>query len=492
MSKKELSDRNDRSSDKQRLPRSKTIEETEQQPTPTSSILQQAGLDPRLLAPRDLKQLQRSIGNRAAGQLLEGSPPALQRQELSEEEEELQLKADIPVVGPEGGPVAPELGAAIQSARGGGQPLEDAIQAQMGEAMGHDFSDVRVHTDPEADALNRQLSAKAFTTGQDVFFSEGAYEPGSSRGQELLAHELSHVVQQRTSQVSSGGSGVTVRPAGDIFEQEADRVADGVSTAVDTLAQRQAPRKDEVQGTPVLQRQPELEEQLEIEGGEFKAQLYRRFDMGVHDIIDKAWENIADAIRYMRAGQQEEGEYFFDLAAKRLAAFMPQPDQVHPRGLALWSGAGARDYARAKDFTVLEDTEVGGVLGVLALGAILPEWPLLRPLWDAISKQYASLPKSGPVHIFAAARRNIVQLLQSRPEEMPVLISTELNALSNKHTLLQRAGGGGVVEVWHILGTDENGNLRGIDIHGQFDDDATFDNLADAAEAMQMYYAIRE
>jgi hypothetical protein len=251
MSKKELRDRNDRSREKQRLTKSKTAEETEQQPTPASTILQQAGIDPRLLAPRDLKQLQRSIGNRAAGQLLEGSPPALQRQELSEEEEELQLKADIPVVGPEGGPIAPEVGAAIQSARGSGQPLEGAVQAQMGETLGHDFSDVRVHTGEQADALNQQLSAKAFTTGQDLFFSEGAYEPGSSRGQELLAHELTHVVQQSSGQVRGSESGMTVRPAGDEFEQEADLLAQSNGRKSDTISNKEQTQKS-------VQRQSEV------------------------------------------------------------------------------------------------------------------------------------------------------------------------------------------------------------------------------------------
>ena len=66
----------------------------------------------------------------------------------------------------------------------------------MAAATGHDFSDVKVHTDPEAHALNEQLGAKAFTTGHDIFFRAGAYDPASSGGQELVAHELTHVVQQ--------------------------------------------------------------------------------------------------------------------------------------------------------------------------------------------------------------------------------------------------------------------------------------------------------
>ncbi len=70
------------------------------------------------------------------------------------------------------------------------------LESQWSESFGADFSGVRVHTDSEADALNQQLSARAFTTGQDIFFREGEYSPGSDSGRELIAHELTHAVQQ--------------------------------------------------------------------------------------------------------------------------------------------------------------------------------------------------------------------------------------------------------------------------------------------------------
>jgi hypothetical protein len=76
----------------------------------------------------------------------------------------------------------------------------------MGQAMGADFSGVKVHTDAQSDQLNKSIQAKAFTTGQDVFFRQGAYEPSSQGGQELIAHELTHVVQQ------NGGGKVQRKP----------------------------------------------------------------------------------------------------------------------------------------------------------------------------------------------------------------------------------------------------------------------------------------
>jgi len=95
-----------------------------------------------------------------------------------------------------GGEASSALESSIQSARGHGQALDTGLQAKMGQAMGANFSNVRVHTDSQSDQLNKSIQAKAFTTGQDIFFQQGAYEPRSRGGQELIAHELTHVVQQ--------------------------------------------------------------------------------------------------------------------------------------------------------------------------------------------------------------------------------------------------------------------------------------------------------
>jgi hypothetical protein len=134
----------------------------------------------------------------------------------------------------------------INRERGSGQSLDNNIQTKMSDATGHDFSDVKVHTGPESHALNESLSAKAFTTGHDIFFREGAYDPGSSSGQELLAHELTHVVQQSSGQVGGGGGRMTVNAPGDAYEQEADSVATAVTSTTATPAlQRQEVSEDE-------------------------------------------------------------------------------------------------------------------------------------------------------------------------------------------------------------------------------------------------------
>jgi hypothetical protein len=156
-----------------------------------------------------------------------------------------------------------ETAGRIDRARSGGQALDHSVQEEMGEAIGYDFRGVRAHTSPEADELSRQLGAKAFTTGQDVFFREGAYDPGSTAGRELIAHELTHVAQQGTGQVQ-GGSRMTVNAPGDVHEQHADAsaraaVSAGVQRQEDEeLVQAQEDREEE----ELVQAQPEEEEEM--------------------------------------------------------------------------------------------------------------------------------------------------------------------------------------------------------------------------------------
>jgi hypothetical protein len=101
-----------------------------------------------------------------------------------------------PVPTTHGSTVDSGIESTINQTRGGGQPLADQIRAPMEQAFGADFSGVRVHTSAQSDRLNHSLQARAFTTGQDIFFRQGTYNPSSSGGQQLLAHELTHVVQQ--------------------------------------------------------------------------------------------------------------------------------------------------------------------------------------------------------------------------------------------------------------------------------------------------------
>jgi hypothetical protein len=106
--------------------------------------------------------------------------------------------------GPEGGEVAADVAARIDGSRGGGTAMEDGVRRSMEGAFGADFSGVRIHTGGEADTLSTSLNARAFTTGKDIFFANGQYDPASKGGRETLAHELTHTVQQ-------GGAGESQR-----------------------------------------------------------------------------------------------------------------------------------------------------------------------------------------------------------------------------------------------------------------------------------------
>jgi Domain of unknown function (DUF4157) len=83
-----------------------------------------------------------------------------------------------------------------------GRPLEPAIQQEMGQSFGHDFSRVRVHTSAQAEQSSRDVNANAYTVGHKVVFGLGQFAPRTQTGRRLLAHELTHVVQQTEANAS--------------------------------------------------------------------------------------------------------------------------------------------------------------------------------------------------------------------------------------------------------------------------------------------------
>jgi hypothetical protein len=112
-----------------------------------------------------------------------------------------------------------------------GRPLEPAVQRDMEHALGHDFSTVRVHTDAQASESARSVEAAAYTVGENIVLGHGTTISGGS-GRELLAHELTHVVQQRQGPVDGtpAPGGIRISDPSDRFEREADRVSK--STAI--------------------------------------------------------------------------------------------------------------------------------------------------------------------------------------------------------------------------------------------------------------------
>ncbi|MEQ9235910.1 eCIS core domain-containing protein [Coleofasciculus sp. E2-BRE-01] len=126
----------------------------------------------------------------------------IQNQPFQEPEEETVQKKEAQSQSSDA-TATPSLEQSIQQKRGSGQALSENVRQPMEQAFGADFSQVKVHTDSESDKLNKSIQAKAFTTGKDIFFKKGEYQPDSKPGQELLAHELTHVVQQNGNQVQA-------------------------------------------------------------------------------------------------------------------------------------------------------------------------------------------------------------------------------------------------------------------------------------------------
>ncbi|WP_341716243.1 DUF4157 domain-containing protein [Micromonospora sp. FIMYZ51] len=190
---------------------------------------------PDVLGASGLLGLQRAVGNRAVGELVE----------------------------PDSSPVHNVVNS------GGGSPLAPEVRADMESRFGgQDFSDVRVHTDGAAHESAKSVNAQAYTVGSNIVFQRDSYDPSSAGGQHMLAHELTHVVQQRSGPVdgTDHGGGVKVSDPSDRFEREAVANADRLmSTPAAPAPAAAMQRAVEHAGHdhPVAQREEEMAEEDE-------------------------------------------------------------------------------------------------------------------------------------------------------------------------------------------------------------------------------------
>ncbi|GJD18486.1 hypothetical protein RIVM261_034420 [Rivularia sp. IAM M-261] len=257
----------------------------------------------------------------------------LQRQELPEDEE-LQMK---PLAERReaiyGGQASKDLESSINSAGGGGQPLDRGLQQSMGQAMGADFSRVKVHTGAQADQLNQSIQAKAFTMGQDVFFRQGAYEPGSQRGQELIAHELTHVVQQ---------SGGTLQRSSQVHRE---------------LQHLNTNKTSALEGDRPLQEIGEINSELQPEmiqrKGEFKAQYQKNPELAKAAVK-------ADYADY--ADYQNIFELKLGVGLYKNKNAMDGADIMLAKMRAAMEAAGFADNDINQAFAIKKGEELGGVL----------------------------------------------------------------------------------------------------------------------------------
>jgi len=191
---------------------------------------------PGQLSPAHLLHLQRTAGNASVVQL------------LGDDAEERSPVKDV--VG-----------------SGTGAPLDAATRTMMESRFGQDFGDVRVHTDAKATESARSVHANAYTVGRDVVFRSDQWSPGTASGQRMLAHELTHVVQQRSGPVDGtpAPGGIQLSDPSDRFEREADTVAHRVMSAEPVQRQEEEP-EEEVQGSAVQRQEDQAPEEEDVAG----------------------------------------------------------------------------------------------------------------------------------------------------------------------------------------------------------------------------------
>jgi hypothetical protein len=158
--------------------------------------------------------------------------------------------------------------------KGGGSSLDNDTRTDMESRFGTSFGDVRVHTDGAAHDSAKSVNAQAYTVGSDIVFQSGKYDPGSDAGKHMLAHELTHVVQQRSGPVdgTDAGGGVKVSDPSDRYEREASANADhlmsspSAATATATPAAAGVQRVEEPGAAPVQREEGEEEEAAPVQG----------------------------------------------------------------------------------------------------------------------------------------------------------------------------------------------------------------------------------
>jgi hypothetical protein len=195
---------------------------------------------------------------------------------------------------------------------GGGRPLEPEVRSDMEARLGNDFGDVRVHDDGRAHDSAVAVNAHAYTVGSNIVFQRDRYDPSSADGQVTLAHELTHVVQQRNGPVdgSPAAGGIKISDPSDRFEREASANAEQVmsapaptpAAAPGSAVQRDVDDGSVVQGSftdVAVQREGEDEE--EVQGSFADAAVQRE-----GEDEEEVQGSFADAAVQREGGEEEE------------------------------------------------------------------------------------------------------------------------------------------------------------------------------------------
>ncbi len=170
----------------------------------SNSRLSPAAIQPKLEVGRPNDRFEQEA-DAVAEKVISGESQIQRKCAACEEEDKVQMKPLVQLKdtsSESGKQVQPWIQQQIESSRGGGQPLPDETRTFMESGIGADFQNVNIHTSGEAVQMNRELGAKAFTVGNDIYFNTGQYSPETGEGKRLLAHELTHTVQQGAASTS--------------------------------------------------------------------------------------------------------------------------------------------------------------------------------------------------------------------------------------------------------------------------------------------------
>jgi hypothetical protein len=214
--------------------------EPEKRPHPPSKDEEGASPAAERNVVTDVQHLQQSAGNQAVARWLTAS------------------RTPDAAGGADAGSVASTAATQVAGGSGSAGRLPEVLADGLGQSLGADVRDVRVHTDEASGQAASAIGARAFTSGQDVHFAPGAYDPASTEGRRLIAHEVAHTVQQRgrpagVQGAGVGGDGARISRRGDPHEAEAERFADAFvagGTAPVTAGSTSA--------TPVVSRSPDF------------------------------------------------------------------------------------------------------------------------------------------------------------------------------------------------------------------------------------------
>jgi hypothetical protein len=324
---------------------------------------------------RMMSAMQRTVGNAGLSRRMSGTQPIQRRCTCAEgdgegggmagecechakatarEEEPVQRRAAA-IKEPAQAMVPPAVTSALRA--GGGRPLDAAVGGRMERALGADLSTVRIHTDARAAVAARAVKADAFTSGQDVYFGSGRYQPDTAAGDRLLAHELAHTLQRADGGTTAQASGPISRPS-DPEEREAEQVAGQVMSGqpvTDTVVAAAAP-----QATPAIARQADDEEPATPPAPEpyEGANLFRAKSLELQGRIGETMAIYADAVVHQDYPWHEYQRLKQELATLKREKFLVDYFMLNPQA---WQSRGERAEDALQRAHTVAQTEVATI-----------------------------------------------------------------------------------------------------------------------------------